>query len=92
MRTWAGICDDAMRRAIRGMAAVACVYGVGFGDRRVFSLASDHARTRIGSSSLAGAERPLAGLVSSAARPRPLDRQPGPLCLAPSAPRSDVAL
>jgi hypothetical protein len=48
MGTWAGICDDAMRRAIRGVAAVACVYGGGFGDRRVFSLASGDARTRVG--------------------------------------------
>jgi hypothetical protein len=60
----AGICDDAMRRAIRGMAAVACVYRAGFGDRRVFSLASGDARTRVGGSwhlsSPAGAERPLA--------------------------------
>jgi hypothetical protein len=38
----------AARRAIRGMAAVACVYGAGFGDRRVFSLASGDARTRVG--------------------------------------------
>jgi hypothetical protein len=52
MGTWAGICDNAMRRAARslGMAAVACVYGVGFGDRRVFSLASGDARTRVGGS------------------------------------------
>ena len=33
MGAWAGICDDAMRRAraIRGMAAMACVYGAGSG-------------------------------------------------------------
>ena len=84
----------AARRAIRGMAAVVCVYGVGFGDRRVFSLASGDARTCVGIklalvfpgergtpfSGYAGHHTRCFRLVAACPAPDPRDRAAAPRC------------
>jgi hypothetical protein len=61
MATGAGICNDAMRRAPRDpwYGGGGIVYGVGFGDRRVFSLTSGDARTHVGGKLARAAETPF---------------------------------